>query len=133
EMHTRVEQGRGLNAQDMNTLMAELFAEGYGGEIEVDRHREGSTWAQFSHLYMNYYVFQYTTGISAAHALAAPILAGDKAAAARYVDYLSAGSSDYPVEVLKKAGIDMSGPAAIEKTFEVLSGLVDRLERLTAK
>jgi oligoendopeptidase F len=133
EMHTRVEQGKGTTAEDMNALMADLFTEGYGGEMEVDRHREGSTWAQFSHLYMNYYVFQYTTGISAAHALAGPILAGDKAAAGRYIDFLSAGSSDYPVEVLKRAGVDMSGPAAIEKTFEVLAGLVDRLEKLTAK
>ena len=132
EMHTRVERGSTVTAEDMNSLMADLFAEGYGGELEIDRHREGSTWAQFGHLYMNYYVFQYTTGISAAHALAAPILAGDQAAASRYIDYLSAGSSDYPVEVLKKAGVDMSGPAAIEKTFEVLSGLVDRLEKLTA-
>jgi oligoendopeptidase F len=82
---------------------------------------------------MNYYVFQYTTGISAAHALASPILAGDKAAAQRYVGFLSSGSSDYPVEVLKRAGVDMSGPAAIEKTFEVLDGYVTRLERLTAK
>jgi len=132
EMHDRIESGKGSTAEDMNALMADLFAEGYGGELEVDRHREGSTWAQFSHLYMNYYVFQYTTGISAAHALAAPILAGDKAAAERYIDFLSAGSSDYPVEVLRRAGIDMSGPAAIESTFQVLSGLVDRLERLTA-
>lgn len=131
EMHRRLEEGQAVTASDMNSLMADLFDEGYGGELEVDRHREGSTWAQFSHLYMNYYVFQYTTGISAAHALSAPILAGDKAAAGRYIDFLSAGSSGYPVEVLCKAGADMRTPAAIEKTFEVLSGLVDRLESLT--
>ncbi len=131
EMHRRLEEGQAVTASDMNSLMADLFDEGYGGELEVDRHREGSTWAQFSHLYMNYYVFQYTTGISAAHALSAPILAGDKAAAGRYIDFLSAGSSGYPVEVLRKAGADMRTPAAIEKTFEVLSGLVDRLESLT--
>lgn len=132
ETHSRIERGQGLTAADLNELMADLFAEGYGGELELDRHREGCTWAQFGHLYMNYYVFQYTTGIGAAHALAGPILAGDKAAAARYIDFLSAGSSDYPVEVLKRAGVDMRGPEAIEKTFEVLSGLIDRLERLTS-
>jgi oligoendopeptidase F len=133
EAHQRLERGQSLTASDLNELMADLFAEGYGGEMEIDRHREGSTWAQFSHLYMNYYVFQYTTGISAAHALSAPILAGDKAAAARYIDFLSAGSSDYPVEVLRKAGVDMRTPAAIETTFGILEGLVDRLERLTSK
>ncbi len=130
ETHQRIERGQGLTAGDMNELMADLFAEGYGGEVRMDRHREGSTWAQFSHLYMNYYVFQYTTGISAAHALAGPILAGDTAAASRYVDFLSAGSSDYSVEILRKAGVDMRTPAAIEKTFGVLEGLVDRLEKL---
>jgi len=133
EMHDRLEKGGTATAEDMNELMADLFAEGYGGEMEIDRRREGSTWAQFGHLYMNYYVFQYATGISAAHALAAPILAGDGAAAARYVDFLSAGSSDYPVEVLRRAGADMRTPAAMEKCFGVLEGLVDRLERLTAK
>ena len=133
EMHDRLEKGGTATAEDMNELMADLFAEGYGGEMEIDRRREGSTWAQFGHLYMNYYVFQYATGISAAHALAAPILAGDGAAAARYVEFLSAGSSDYPVEVLRRAGADMRTPAAMEKCFGVLEGLVDRLERLTAK
>ncbi|MBL8966546.1 MAG: oligoendopeptidase F [Spirochaetaceae bacterium] len=132
EMHDRIEKGAGATAGDMNGLMADLFAEGYGGELEIDRHREGSTWAQFSHLYMNFYVFQYATGIGAAHALAAPILAGEAGAAARYLEFLGAGSSDYPVDVLRRAGADMRGPAALEKCFEVIGGLVDRLEKLTA-
>ena len=62
EVHARVEAGRGVTAGDLNTLMADLFAEGYGGEVELDREREGSTWAQFNHLYANFYVFQYATG-----------------------------------------------------------------------
>jgi oligoendopeptidase F len=132
EMHERLERGGSASASDMNELMTDLFEEGYGGELEVDRRREGSTWAQFGHLYMNYYVFQYATGISAAHALAAPILAGDTAAAARYIDFLSAGASDYPVEVLRKAGADMRGGEAMEKCYEVLESLIDRLERLTS-
>lgn len=131
EHHRRIEEGRGVTADDLNGLMADLFAEGYGGELEVDREREGSTWAQFGHLYMNYYVFQYATGISAAHALADPILKGDQAASGRYLEFLSAGNSDYPVNVLRKAGVDMTTPVAMEKGFEVLSGLIDRLEALT--
>jgi oligoendopeptidase F len=130
EYHQRIERGEGVTAGDLNKLMAELFAEGYGGELELDRQREGSTWAQFGHLYMNYYVFQYATGISAAHALAAPILAGDKDAAARYLGFLSAGSSLYPVEALKRAGVDMTSSLPMERGFEVLAGLVDRLEGL---
>jgi oligoendopeptidase F len=132
EMHERLERGGSVAASDMNELMADLFEEGYGGELEVDRHREGSTWAQFGHLYMNYYVFQYATGISAAHALAAPILAGDSAAAERYIGFLSSGASDYPVELLRKAGVDMRSGEAMDKCYDVLEGLIDRLERLTA-
>lgn len=131
ECHERLERGRSLTASDMNELAADLFEEGYGGQMEVDRHREGCTWAQFGHLYANYYVFQYATGISAAHALSVPILAGDTAAAERYLAFLSAGSSEYPVEVLRKAGVDMRTPAAMETTFGILSGFVDRLEKLT--
>lgn len=132
ELHRRIEDGKGVTAGDLNALTADLFEAGYGGEMEIDRDREGSTWAQFSHLYANFYVFQYATGISAAHALAAPILAGNDDAAKRYIEFISSGGSRYPVDALKKAGVDMSTPAAMEKGFEVLSGLVDRLERLTA-
>jgi len=133
EVHRRIEAGEGVTASDLNNLMADLFAEGYGGAVELDHDREGSTWAQFSHLYANFYVFQYATGISAAHALAAPILAGDTDAAKRYIEFLSCGSSLYPIDALKRAGIDMTTPAAIEKAFEVLGGLIDRLEMLTGK
>jgi oligoendopeptidase F len=132
EVHQRVESGRGTTADDLGALMADLFTEGYGGEFEVDRAREGSTWAQFGHLYMKYYVFQYATGISAAHALAGPILAGEAGAVGRYREFLASGSSRHPIDALRRAGVDMATPGPMEKGFEVLSGLVDRLEALTA-
>ena len=77
EMHQRVERGQGLTADDMIDLMADLFAEGYGGEVHVDRDRVGITWATFGHLYVDYYVYQYATGISGANALAKRILSGE--------------------------------------------------------
>jgi len=131
EIHTRVEQGKGVTAEDTINLMADLFSEGYGSEMHVDRERVGITWAQFGHLYNNYYVFQYATGISAAHALAARILAGEPNAAQDYVAFLSTGSSVYPVDALKRAGVDMATPAAVEKAFEILASYVDRLDQLT--
>jgi len=111
--------------------MADLYKEGYGGEVEFDHDRIGITWAQFAHLYLNFYVYQYTTGISGAHALADGVLTGQDGAAKRYLDFLKAGGSMYPLNALKKAGIDLTTPDPVEKTFEVLSGLVDRLEKLT--
>lgn len=131
EVHTRVEQGKGVTADDMIALMADLFAEGYGGEVQVDQARTGITWAQFSHLYSAYYVYQYATGISAAHALAAKVLKGGDAPG-RYLEFLSAGSSRYPLDVLKGAGVDMTTPEAVEVTFGVMADYVDRLEKLTA-
>ncbi|MBW7878959.1 MAG: oligoendopeptidase F [Anaerolineae bacterium] len=131
EMHERVERGQGVTAQDMNALMADLYAEGYGSEMTLDRERDGITWATFGHLYANFYVFQYATGISAAHALAERILDGVPGAAEKYVEFLSLGSSAYPLDALKHAGVDMTGPQAVETTFGVLARYVDRLDELT--
>jgi oligoendopeptidase F len=131
EVHERVEKGQGLTSQDLIGLMADLFSEGYGSEMHVDRDRVGITWAQFGHLYSNFYVYQYATGISAAHALAGRILDGVPNAAADYVKFLSTGSSLYPVDALKVAGVDMATPEAVERTFAVLADYVTKLGELT--
>ena len=131
ETHERAERGQSLTARDMNTLMSDLLSEGYGDEMEMDGDRSGITWAQFGHLYANFYVFQYSTGISAAHELAKRVLNGDTSAAEDYLDFLKAGSSRYPLDVLKDAGVDMRTPEAVETTFGVLQDLVERLEKLT--
>lgn len=130
-VHERVERGQPLTADYMTGLMADLMEEVFGGEVVMDRDRVGVTWAQFGHLYANFYVYQYATGISAAHALAEDVLEGRPGAADRYLDFLKAGSSDYPLEVLKRAGVDLATPEPVEKTFEVLARTVDRLEDLS--
>jgi oligoendopeptidase F len=131
EAHERAEKGQALTADDLISLMADLFSEGYGSEMHVDRDRVGITWAQFGHLYANFYVFQYATGISAAHALSRRILDGTPGAAEAYIQFLSAGGSDYPVDILKQAGVDMTTPEAVETTFGILGEYVDRLDQLT--
>jgi oligoendopeptidase F len=131
EVHQRVEGGQGVTADDMNAIMADHYAEGYGSEMEFDRERTGITWATFGHLYQDYYVFQYATGISAAHALSRRILSGAPNAAEDYLRALSVGTSMYPIDTLKLAGVDMSTPQPIEETFDILKQMVDRLEELT--
>lgn len=133
ETHARVERGEGLTADDMIALMADLFSEGYGGEMHVDRQRVGITWATFGHLYMDYYVYQYATGISGAHALSKRILSGADDAVDDYMSFLKAGGSMYALDALKMAGVDLTTPEAVKVTFEVFSGLVDRLEGLLAQ
>ena len=131
EVHRRVERGQGVTAEDMNALMADLYAEGYGSEMQFDRDRTAITWATFGHLYQDYYVYQYSTGISGAHALSRRILAGVPNAAEDYLRALRVGNSMYPLDTLKLAGVDMSTPQPIEETFEILANMVDRLEELT--
>ncbi len=131
ELHERIEQGGSLSAENMIALMADLFAEGYGGEVAMDRERTGITWAQFSsHLYANFYVYQYATGISGAHALAGRILAGTEGAVEQYLSFLRAGGSKYPLDALMDAGVDLTSSEPVDETFAVLAGLVDRLESL---
>ncbi|MBA3948169.1 MAG: oligoendopeptidase F [Herpetosiphonaceae bacterium] len=132
-IHERVERGEALTADSMMQLMTELFQEGYGAEVVIDADRIGITWAQFpTHLYANFYVYQYATGIAAAHALAQGVIAGQSGAAGNYTEFLKAGSSRYPLDALQLAGVDMRSPAAVEQTFAVLAGYVERLAELTA-
>lgn len=131
EIHQRVERGEALTASTLMALMTDLFREAYGDEVVVDEDRVGITWAQFpTHLYSNFYVFQYATGISGAHALAEGIRAGKPGAADRYLAFLKAGGSRYPLDILKDAGVDLASPEPVEKAFAVLAQLVDRLASL---
>jgi oligoendopeptidase F len=130
ELHERVARGEGLTAELLGDRMADLFTEGYGPDVEVDRARVGITWAEFGHLYEPFYVYQYATGISGAHALARGVLDGNEDAAARYLEFLSAGDSLYPLDALRRAGVDLRSPEPVEQTFAVLASLVDRIEEL---
>ncbi len=135
ELHERVERGEPLTAAAMMALMTDLFSEAYGdGAVEIDADRVGITWAQFpTHLYANFYVYQYATGLSGAHALAERVLAGEPGARGNYLAFLSAGSSMYPLDALKLAGVDLTAPVPVERTFGVLAGMVDRLEGLVGR
>ena len=134
EIHERVERGEALSAQTLIDLMADLFAEGYGDEVVMDRDRVGITWAQFAtHLYANFYVYQYATGISGAHALAEEVLAGKPGAAQRYLEFLKAGGSLFPLDALKLAGVDLASPEPVERTFALMARYVEQLERLTER
>lgn len=134
EIHERIERGQALTAQNMIDLLADLFSEGYGSGVVIDRERVGITWAQFpTHLYSNFYVYQYATGISGAHALAQNILDGKPNAVENYLGFLKAGGSAFPLDTLKRVGVDLTTPAPVETTFSVLAQYVDRLEALTVK
>jgi len=130
ETHQRAERGDPLTADSMVDLMADLFAEGFGPNFDMDRQRVGITWSTFGHLFSDYYVYAYATGISGAHAFAGKILRGEPNAVENYLGFLRSGNSDYSLNVLKKAGADLTTPQAVEETFAVMESYIDRLEKL---
>jgi oligoendopeptidase F len=132
ETHTRVENGQPLTANSMIELMADLFTEGYGGKVNVRRDHVGMTWSRFGHLFSDYYVYAYATGIAGANALAKRVLNNEPNAVEDYLGFLKAGCSDYPLEVLKRAGVDLTSPQPVDAAFEVMADYVDRLEKLLA-
>src|SRR6266513_5971801 len=102
EIHERVERGGAITASYLNGLMADLMGEVYGKEVDVsgaDRDRAGSTWAQFhTHLYSNFYVYQYATGIAGAHHLAGRVAAGEARAVDEYLAFLKSAGAMYPLD-----------------------------------
>lgn len=130
QIHRQVENHQTPTAATMGELLTELFRRGYGPAVKLDEPRVGITWAQFQHMYMNFYVFQYASGIAAANALADRVLAGEPDALENYLDFLKAGNSRYSLDALKRAGVDMLQPEAMDRGFAVLEKLVDRLDQL---
>lgn len=133
DCHERIERGESLTADAMSAKLTELFREAYGPDVELDEDRVGITWAQFPHMFGNFYVFQYSTGISAANALADGVLQEGETAARRYIDFLSAGDALFSIEALKLAGIDMTSPDPVERAFGVLSRMIDRLDQIVGE
>jgi oligoendopeptidase F len=119
EMHERVENGEGLTTDILIERMADLFQEGYGEEVHVDRDTD-------------YYVYQYATGLSGAHALAARVLSGEDGAVENYLNFLRSGSSLYPLDALSLAGVNLREPQPVKETFAKMEKMVDLLEELTA-
>jgi oligoendopeptidase F len=136
EIHERVEGGGALTADYLNELMADLICEVYGSEVDMDerdRERTGSTWAQFhTHLYSNFYVYQYATGIAGANHLAERVGERKPGSAEAYLAFLKSGGSMYPLDGLRMAGVDMASPEPVASAFAALAGIVSRLDELVS-
>jgi oligoendopeptidase F len=130
EVYSRAEQGKPLSTQILLDLMSEIYAAGYGETMSDDPSRTATTWAQFGHLYVPYYPFQYSVGISAADFLSQGVLAGADKAAENYLEFLKAGGSRYTMDLFKVAGVDMESREPVEKAFAVLSAMVDQFKEL---
>ena len=131
KIHSVVEEGGALTADTLSEIYRNLNAVYYGSEVILDPEI-AIEWARIPHFYNAFYVYKYATGFSAATAFARAILDEGEPAVARYLEFLSGGSSDYPIELLRKAGVDMETPVPVRNALQVFTGLVERLETLLA-
>lgn len=129
EVHGLAARGEDTTPDSLKTLWRALNEKYYGGEVVVDKELE-MEWARIPHFYNPFYVFQYATGFSAATALAGGILKKGAPARDKYLDFLTKGGSDYPISLLRGAGVDMEKPQALESVISQFSETLLELEDL---
>jgi oligoendopeptidase F len=131
-MHEMVERGEPLTGDALSTLYTEIVKKYYGHDqgICIADDYVAHEWAFIPHFYNDYYVFQYATSFTASSALAEKVLAGDPGATERYLRFISAGKSKYPIELLKDAGVDMTDDEPLELTVKKMNRVMDEIEVL---
>ncbi|WP_394583305.1 oligoendopeptidase F [Cytobacillus firmus] len=129
-IHQKAQNNEALTADSLTKEYYELNKKYFGDEDIVIDEEIGLEWSRIPHFYYNYYVYQYATGFSAATALSKQILQEGQPAVDRYIEFLKSGSSDYPIEVLKKAGVDMTSSKPIEDACKVFEEKLNEMENL---
>jgi oligoendopeptidase F len=127
--HTALESNQALTAEYLSQIYRDLNHKYYGAEVKIDEEI-AIEWARIPHFYNAFYVYKYATGFSAATALAHQILKEGSPAVDRYMTFLASGGSDYPINLLRKAGVDMEKPEPVRQALEVFTALLNQLEKL---
>ena len=134
-IHEAAEKGLPLTGESLSKMYLDLLKSYYGsdkGICKIDNYLE-MEWAYIPHFYYNFYVYQYSTSFTASIALAEKVMSGDVNALNKYIEFLSAGGSDYPIELLKKAGVDMTTAEPLEKTIAAMNKVMDEIEKILDK
>lgn len=131
-VHEMAEQDAPLSAKVFNDLWLSLI-EKYNGEAYTTDEESQYTWSRIPHFYMNFYVYKYATSMSAAYEIVNNIVSEEEGAVDKYLEFLGAGGSDYPVEILKNAGVDMNSSEPVDNILKYFGELVDQLEELLEK
>nr|WP_314278477.1 oligoendopeptidase F [uncultured Peptostreptococcus sp.] len=129
--HEKVESGQPMTAKDFTEIYYDLNKIYYGGSCNIDE-LVGIEWARIPHFYSNFYVYKYATGFSAASVLSNMIL-NEEGAVPRYIEFLKSGGSEYPLDQLRHAGVNMEEKSAVDGALKVFADLVDELEALISK
>lgn len=127
--HSMMENRIALTPDVLSKHYKELYQKYWGPEMIVDEE-ESFTWARVPHFYYNFYVFQYATGFAASEVLANKVKTEGEPAINRYIDFLKAGNSDYPINILKNAGVDMNFQEPVYAVTKKMNELIDELEKL---
>ncbi|HEY8889209.1 MAG TPA: oligoendopeptidase F [Clostridium sp.] len=126
--HEKIEQGCPLAPEDMCRIYHDLNVKYFGEDMVVDDGID-MEWARIPHFYNDFYVYQYITGFAAANSFSKMITYEGESAVERYIEFLKSGGSDYPINILKKAGVDMSTPKPLEDTIRRFDELLEMLEK----
>ncbi len=134
-IHDVVEKGESLTGDKLNDLYMEITKKYYGNDkgVCIVDDVVKSEWAYIPHFYLNFYVFQYATSFTASAALSEEVLSGDKTATKKYLDFLAAGGSDYSINLLKKAGVDMTTSQPLDLTMKKMNRVMDEMESILKK
>lgn len=127
--HEKTEAGEALTAELLSSIYHELNVKYYGPDIIVDDYID-IEWARIPHFYNSFYVYKYATGLSAATSLSNKVLKQGEPALNKYLNFLKSGGSDYPVELLKNAGVDMTSRTPIEEALKVFEDILKQFEDL---
>lgn len=117
QTHSHVENGGILTPDYLNNLWRELNSQCYGSEMKIDDEL-CVEWARIPHFYSAFYVYKYSTGFTAANAFASSILNHEDGAVERYLKFLQSGGSDYSLNILRRAGVDLTSPEPFERTMK---------------
>ncbi|RJE48329.1 MULTISPECIES: oligoendopeptidase F [unclassified Dehalobacter] len=132
EIHAAAERNESLTADYLSKIYRDLNLKYFGPDIVLDE-QINIEWTRIPHFYNAFYVYKYATGFSAATALAQQIVREGEPAVQRYLAFLSSGGSDYPIELLRQAGVDMEKPEPVKQALDVFVELLDQLEKLVGE
>src|SRR5688500_17470498 len=133
-MHEMGQKGQPITGDALAKLYLDITRKYYGHDqkVAVVDDYIAHEWSYIPHFYRDFYVFQYATSFTAAEALSAKVLAGDAATTKRYLAFISAGGSNYPVDLLKTAGVDMTTDEPLDLTMKKMNVVMDEMEKLLA-
>ncbi|TAJ08678.1 oligoendopeptidase F [Marinilabiliaceae bacterium JC017] len=135
KIHEAAEAGTPLTGQVLSDIYGDITRKYYGHDKKICLVDDNISmeWAYIPHFYMNFYVFQYSTSFVASQALVDQVLNKEKGAKERYLEFLSAGGSDYPIALLKNAGVDMLSPEPFDRVIAKMNGIMDEIEKILDK